>query len=276
MRAIDAAVSASMLSFVAYCSSEHLEAGLELALVEHAVVLERLRPSGARRATAARRASSQVRQPALLGLLVPLLGVVVAVEDDLLVGAVGVADDGDDRLVDRACRPSSASRARRSAASIASATIVFSTVFGKRERHARAERAELELVAGEGERPGPVAVAAVLAAARGSTSVPRPRKPLRRRGVALAGLDRVEDLLELGAEEDRDDRRRRLVGAQAVVLADVGDRGAQQRLVLVDGREHRGAEEQELEVLVRRVARARAGCRPCRCPSTSCCACPSR
>ena len=42
---------------------------------------------------------------------------------------------------------------------------------------------------------------------------------LRRRRVARAGLDRPEDLLQLGAEEDRDDRRRRLVGPEPVVLA---------------------------------------------------------
>ncbi len=73
--------------------------------------------------------------------------------------------------------------------------------------------------------------------------------------VARAALDRLEDLLQLGAEEDRDDRGRRLVGAQPVVLAGVGDRRAQQLLVPVDGLDDRRAEEQELEVLVRRVAR---------------------
>jgi len=46
--------------------------------------------------------------------------------------------------------------------------------------------------------------------------------------VALAAGDRLEDLVQFGAEEDRDDRRRCLVGAEPVVLADVGDRGAQQ------------------------------------------------
>ena len=78
---------------------------------------------------------------------------------------------------------------------------------------------------------------------------------LRRRRVAGAGLDRVEGLLQLGAEEDRDDRRRGLVGAEAVVLAGVGDRRAQQLLVRVDGLHHGGAEEQEQQVLVRRVTR---------------------
>ena len=70
-----------------------------------------------------------------------------------------------------------------------------------------------------------------------------------------AGLDRQERLLELGAEEDRDDRRRRLVGAEAVILAGVGDRRAQQLLVRVDGLDDGRAEEQEQQVLVRRVAR---------------------
>ena len=72
--------------------------------------------------------------------------------------------------------------------------------------------------------------------------------------VALAGRDRLEDLVQFGAEEDRDDRRRGLVGAEAVVVADVRGRGAQQPLVLVDGLDHRRAEEEELGVLGGRVA----------------------
>jgi hypothetical protein len=49
--------------------------------------------------------------------------------------------------------------------------------------------------------------------------VPRPRNEPRLRRLDAARLDLVEDVLELVAEEDRDDRRRRLVGAEAVVLA---------------------------------------------------------
>ena len=89
----------------------------------------------------------------------------------------------------------------------------------------------------------------------GSTVGPSSRKEAGRVGVALAGGDRLEGLLQLGAEEDRDDRRRRLVGAEPVVLADVGDRGAQQALVLVDRLDHRRAEEEEVDVVGRRVAR---------------------
>ena len=90
----------------------------------------------------------------------------------------------------------------------------------------------------------------------GSTGVPRPRKlPLAVCRPALPDATASNALLQLGAEEDRDDRRRRLVRAEAVILADVRDRRAQQRLVRVDRGDDRGAEEQELEVLARRVAR---------------------
>ena len=89
----------------------------------------------------------------------------------------------------------------------------------------------------------------------GSTDAPSSRYGLRRRRVARAPLDRVEDLLQLGAEEDRDDRRRRLVGARGGGPGRRGDRRAQQLLVVVDGLDDGGAEEQELQVLVRRVAR---------------------
>src|SRR4029453_11535787 len=92
---------------------------------------------------------------------------------------------------------------------------------------ARADRAELELVAGEGKRRGPVAVAAVLRQ-RGQNRRAQLEEGSRRVRIALAGGDRLEHLLQLGAEEDRDDRRRRLVGSKAMVLADARDRGAQQ------------------------------------------------
>ena len=84
--------------------------------------------------------------------------------------------------------------------------------------------------------------------------MPSPRNEPGFDGCDFAGLDRAEHLLELGAQEDRDDRRRRLVGSEAVVLPGARDRRAQQRLVLVDGLDDRRAEEQELQVLRRGVA----------------------
>ena len=138
--------------------------------------------------------------------------------------------------------------------SIASATIVLRTVFGNASDmlDPSARNSNLLPVKANGEvrlRSPPCI------GSGGSTGVPEAEERARRVAVALAGRDRLEHLVELGAEEDRDDRRRRLVGAEAVVLADVRDRGPQQALVLVDGLDHRGAEEQEADVLRRRVAR---------------------
>ena len=196
---------------------------------------------------------AQVQQAARLGLVVPLLRVVVAVEDDLLVRAVGVLDHGQHRLgelgavlqlgLERLGHPVDGLRGDRVEHRV-----------GEARRHRRAQRPELELVAREGERRGAVAVAAVLGQRRQHRRAQA--QVARGRGrVAGARLDRVVDPLQLGPEEDREDGRRRLVGAQAVVLAGGGDGGAQQGLVLVHRRHDRGAEEQEEQVLVRRVAR---------------------
>ena len=70
-----------------------------------------------------------------------------------------------------------------------------------------------------------------------------------------AAFDLLEDLGEHVAEEHRQDRRRRFVGAEAMIVAGVRDAVAQQALPDVDRANHRRAEEQELHVVVRRVAR---------------------
>src|ERR1044071_9279153 len=43
---------------------------------------------------------------------------------------------------------------------------------------------------------------------------------------------------------------------KAMLVAGAGDAGAQQTLPAIDGAQHRAAEDQELHVLVRRIARA--------------------
>ena len=72
--------------------------------------------------------------------------------------------------------------------------------------------------------------------------------------LAPSLLDLIDDVLEHVAEEDRDDRRRGLVGAQAVVVGGVRDRDAEQVAVAGDGAEHGGQEDEELRVVVRGVA----------------------
>ena len=64
----------------------------------------------------------------------------------------------------------------------------------------------------------------------------------------------LEDVGQHVAEEDRQDGRRRLVRAEPVIVAGAGDAVAQQPLELVHRAQHRGAEHQELDVVVRRLA----------------------
>ena len=233
-------------------------ARVQLALVEHAVVAEggdglvgdQLRQGVGRRA--------QVEQLALRGLLVPRLGVVVAAEDDRRGLLVGRRDHGRQGLLERLARLLLGAGHRQLQVLAERVDRLGDDRVEHRVRQARRlarpEGAELELVAGEGERAGAVAVARVL----GEVRQHRGAQAHQLAGGADARLardDRVEHLLQLGAEEDRDDRRRGLVGPEAVVLAGARDRRPQQPLVLVDRGDDGGGEEEELQVVGRRVAR---------------------
>ena len=113
--------------------------------------------------------------------------------------------------------------------------------------------AELELVAREGEGAGAVAVRGVLLDA-GQVADAEIEDALGRGVGRGALLDGVEDVAELGAEEHGHDGRRRLVGAQAVVVAGAGDGGAEQAAVGVDGLQGGAEEVEELQVLLGRLA----------------------
>ena len=78
----------------------------------------------------------------------------------------------------------------------------------------------------------------------------------------LALLDLGQDVRQHVAEEDRDDGRRGLVGAQPVIVARRGDRGPEQVGVDVDRPDHGAEEDQELQVgvgVVLRVEQVDAG-----------------
>ena len=100
----------------------------------------------------------------------------------------------------------------------------------------RADRAELELVAGEGEGRGAVAVGGVARAAPAAWSRRVGGWPPFFEEDAAPVSSCLHDVFELLAEEDGDDGRRRLVGAQAVIVAGVGHGGAEQVGVLVHRR----------------------------------------
>src|SRR5690606_6105840 len=68
-------------------------------------------------------------------------------------------------------------------------------------------------------------------------------------------LELVEDLGQLLAEENREDRGRSLVRAEPMVVARVCDARPEQVLVALYRPQDRRAEEEELHVLLRRVTR---------------------
>ena len=86
----------------------------------------------------------------------------------------------------------------------------------------------------------------------GSTETPVSRMPPDFVLLRAALLDLLEDVRQHVAEEDRDDRRRRFVRAEAMIVAGAGDRHAEQALPLVHRAQHRRAEHEELDVVVRR------------------------
>ena len=196
----------------------------------------------------------EIRQPTLLRLVVPILRVAIAVEDHSLV----LGDDLLEELLDRL-------RELHHVAAGGLFELVGDVVEAlgddrverderPSDRLSRPDRAELELVAGKGERARAVAVAGVLRQAgqrvdadgEGATRLRAGRLPL---------LDLLEDVGELLAEEDRDDRRRGLVGPEAVVVAAVGHDRPEEITVEMDGPDHRRAEHEELHVGVGRLTR---------------------
>ena len=73
--------------------------------------------------------------------------------------------------------------------------------------------------------------------------------------VGLILFDARKDLFELVADVHRNDCGRRLAGAQPVIVRRGGDGEPQHILIIVHRLQHRTEEQQELGVLIRRVAR---------------------
>ena len=112
---------------------------------------------------------------------------------------------------------------------------------------------KLELVAGEGEGRGAVAVGGVL----GQDG--QGRNAQLQLAALLGGGGRstfqlLDHILELLAQEDGHDGRRSFVGAKAMVVAGVGNGGAEKVGVDVHAADDRGQHGQELGVGVRVVA----------------------
>ena len=195
-----------------------------------------------------------VQQAALAGFLLPFLRVPVAVEDDPLVLLYQL----DEELFDRRRKllpflEPFLELGRAVIERISDGEVQHDV--GERNALVRRHRAELELVAGEGKRAGAIAVAGV-ARQLGQHVHADVEDATALGGLGAARLlHLLEDVGEHVAEEDRNDRRRRLVGPEAVIVPGAGDRETHQPLELVHRAQHGRTEDEELDVVVRRVAR---------------------
>ena len=190
----------------------------------------------------------QVHQPAALGLRHPGAVIAVAAEDDAAVALEDLAQKDIERLLEI--------RRARQAVGEAAELLGHDRVedrIGARDRLARAGHAELEFIAGESQRRGAVAVGRILR--DGGQHVDADAQLTAGLfGVVLLGDDGVDDILQLGAEEDGDHGRGRLLRAETVVVAREGDGAAQQLLIFIHARDEGRQEQQKLRVLAGRLA----------------------
>ncbi len=114
---------------------------------------------------------------------------------------------------------------------------------------------ELEFIAGEGKRRRTVPVRGVLRKIREGLHAGLQFAAL----YAVRGCPRADQLLQhilqLLAQEDGDDRRRCLIGSQPVVVAHIRGRLPQKIRMDVDGFQDTGQHQQELDILMGRLAR---------------------
>ena len=192
--------------------------------------------------------AAQIRKTAARSLLDPRLLIAVAVKDDAAMLDERLAHKVVQRLVE----------VRRFLEHrVEPAELLRHDGVEHRDRAgdglAGAGHTELELVAGEGHGRGTVAVGGVLRDGGQHVHADAQRLALGLGIVALTD-DGVDDALQLGAEEDGDDGRRRFLRAETVIVAREGDGAAQQLLILVHALDEGGEEEQEHGVLAGRFA----------------------
>ena len=185
----------------------------------------------------------QVAEAPALGLPDPVLAVAVAVEDDTLVGLEGVMQQV------LQVRPEVVGLLQnvRELLQLLGHDGVEHHV-GAGDGLGGAQHTELELVAGEGQGRGAVAVRGVLGNLRQGVHADL-QLPLGLVHIGLAVDDGIQDGRQLIAQEHGDDGRRGLVAAQPVVVAGVGHAAAQHILILVHALDKRRQEQQELGVL---------------------------
>ena len=118
-----------------------------------------------------------------------------------------------------------------------------------------AHHTELELVSGESKGRGAVPVRGVLVEIRQRGDTGIQLRAVDRMGRRARGAELVDDILQLVPDEDRNDGRRRLAGAETVVVSDIGRGHPEQSRMIVHCLHDAGEDKKELHVFVGRISR---------------------
>lgn len=116
------------------------------------------------------------------------------------------------------------------------------------------DRAEFKLIARESKGRSAVSVAGFFGKL-GQNRNARLEHAALFAGLGAAFFDLLDNVVELIAQEDGDNRRRSLVGTQTMVVVGRRDRQAQNGAIFGDRPNDRGREDQKLGIVVRGVAR---------------------
>ena len=196
----------------------------------------------------------EIKQAAGFGFLYPIVTVAVAVEDDALMLAYHAAD----KLVQVVFKIRRAlERVGILAQGFGDRRVQHDVRAGYGDRGAK--HTELELVAGEREGRGAVAVSGVLGEL-GQHMNADLYLLLDLAAVGRVVFDGPEYLLELLAEEHGDNGRGRLIAAETVVVCRAGNGNPQHVLIIVYSLKHRAEHKQKLRVFVGCFARLKEVC----------------
>ena len=194
----------------------------------------------------------QIRQAAARGLLLPLLTVSVAVEQDAAV----IAHIFSNQQIDIPFKILALlQHVRRFAESLGYDGADHG--IGIRDALRGADHTELKLVAGKGKGRGTVTVGRILVDDRQGGNA----------GIQTASLDAacgrsvfndlIHDVTKLIAEENRNNRRRRLVRTEPLVVARAGCGHPQEIRMAIHRLDHTGKHQQKLQIVVGRGARVK-------------------
>ena len=218
-------------------------AGPEFRLCKHAVAGDKLDVLRQQIGLHSLGSGGQVAQTSSCGLLLPFLGIAVAIEDNAPVVRQGLAN----QLLQGCFKILGLFQLIGKAAQLFGHNGIQSDI-GTGDGLGGAQHTQLELVAGEGQGAGTVAIRGVLGNGGHHVHANAQQALFRLRIVGPID-DGLDHGIQLIAQEDGNDGRRRFVGAQAGIVAGRGHCAAQKLLIFINALDKGCQENQELSIL---------------------------